>query len=331
MDHILDIYIAFLIDALIGDPRWFPHPVRWIGSTIRILEIITVKLFGRNRFSGTITGILTVLISAGFVYGTLYYANFANETTAWIVKIFWLWAGFSCRSLADSAEEVLKPLKSGNISEARKKLSMIVGRNTEELDETDISRATIETVSENSVDGIISPLLYAAIGGAPLLWAFKAISTCDSMVGYKNEKYIKFGTFCAKLDDVANYIPARLSLLIYTFSAWFGGYSASNAFKTARRDAKIHSSPNAGIPEAATAGALEVSLGGPATYGGVKHEKEFFGKEFDAPKTDDISKSINLMWIVTVVMLGMVAGIVFALSKADIAISFQPFGWLCAP
>ncbi len=302
-----------MIDALIGDPHWFPHPVRGIGILIRVLEWITVRMFGRNRFSGTITGIFTVFLTVSFVYATVYFANFANETIGWIVKIFWLWAGFSCKSLAESAETVLQSLKSQNICESRKKLSMIVGRDTDKLDEAGISRATIETVAENSVDGIISPLFYAAIGGTPLLWAFKAISTCDSMVGYKNERYLKFGTFCAKLDDAANYIPARLSLYIYTLAAWIGGYSASNTFKIAKRDAEKHSSPNAGIPEAATSGALQISLGGPSIYGGNIHQKDFFGKEFDAPETKDISKAINLMWIATGVMLGIIGAVWFVL------------------
>jgi len=307
MNHIIDIYIAFTIDAVIGDPRWFPHPVRGVGTLIKALESITVKLFGRNRFAGTVTGVATVAITALFVYYSIYFANIADESAGWIVKIFWLWAGFSCRSLANSAEDVLKELKAGNICEARKALSMIVGRDTEQLNEMEISRAVIETVSENSVDGIISPLFFAAIGGAPLLWAFKAISTCDSMIGYKNERYIKFGTFSAKLDDAANYIPARLSIILYTFSALLGGYDAATTYKTAQRDAKIHSSPNAGIPEAATAGALHISLGGDTIYGGVKHKKELFGKEFPPPTINDIAKSIDLMWIVTGVMLALLA------------------------
>jgi len=307
MPHIVNIYIAFVIDFLVGDPHWFPHPVRGIGILIKIFENITVKLIGRNTFSGFLTGVGTIATSFLVVYYSIYFANIADESAGWIVNIFWLWAGLSCKSLAKSADVVLKKLKAGNISEARKALSMIVGRDTENLNEREIARATIETVSENSVDGIISPLFFAAIGGAPLLWVFKAVSTCDSMIGYKNDRYIKFGIFSAKLDDAANYIPARLSIPLYVFAAWIGGYSASGAFQIARRDATIHSSPNSGIPEAATSGALQVSLGGDARYGGTLQRKEFFGKEFQPPQIVDISKTVDLMWIVAILMLDLLA------------------------
>ncbi len=310
MNHLFNIYIAYILDLLIGDPHWFPHPVRGIGFTINLLETITVKLFGRNIFAGIITGLLTLFITISFVFASIYIANLANPIFGEIITIFWLWAGFSAQSLAKSAKDVLKHLKSGNICEARKALSMIVGRDTEDLDKTQISRAVIETVSENAVDGIIAPLFFAAIGGAPLLWAFKSISTCDSMIGYKNKRYRTFGTFSAKLDDVANYIPARLSLLLYPIAAWIGDYDSASAYKTARRDASIHSSPNAGIPEAATAGALRISLGGDAVYGGELHKKELFGKEFPPPNLEDINKTIDLMWTVTAIMLLSIIAIV---------------------
>ena len=303
MEHLFNIYIAFTLDLLIGDPHWFPHPVRGIGFTINLLEKITVKLFGRNLFAGIVTGISTVTVTVAIVFGSIYLANLADPLLGQVITIFWLWAGFSAKSLAKSAEEVLKHLKSNNICEARKALSMIVGRDTKNLDKTQITRAVIETVSENSVDGIVAPLFFAAIGGAPLLWAFKAISTCDSMLGYKNERYRTFGTFSAKLDDVANYIPARLALLLYPIAAWIGGYDAASAYKIARRDASSHSSPNAGIPEAATAGALNISLGGDTVYEGKLQKKEMFGKEFQPPQIDDIEKSIDLMWIVTATSL----------------------------
>lgn len=307
MVHITYIYIAFIIDVAVGDPHWFPHPVRGVGAVINVLESITVKLFGRNRFAGIVTGGGTVIISVLFVYYSIYFANIADETFGVVVNVFWLWAGISCRSLAKSADAVLQELKRGDICEARRALSMIVGRDTEDLTEEEIHKAVIETVSENSVDGIISPLFFAAVGGAPLLWAFKAVSTCDSMIGYKNERYIKFGTFSAKLDDAANYIPARLSVFLYMCAAWLGGYSPFGAYRIARRDAGIHSSPNSGIPEAAVSGALKVSLGGDSVYGGVKHKKELFGKEFPPPTINDIAKSIDLMWIVTGVMLALLA------------------------
>ena len=303
MDQLSNIYIALLLDLLIGDPHWFPHPVRGIGLTITLLEKISVRLFGRNLISGTVTGVLTIAITVAVVSSSIHLANLAAPELGNLLTIFWLWAGFSARSLAKSAKDVLKELQNGNICEARKALSMIVGRDTENLDKTEITRAVIETVSENSVDGIIAPLFFAALGGAPLLWLFKAVSTCDSMLGYKNERYRTFGTFSARLDDVLNYVPARISLLIYPAAAWIGGYDHINTYRIARRDASIHSSPNSGIPEAATSGALNISLGGDAVYHGKLHKKELFGKEFPPPQIEDIEKSIDLMWLSTAIMM----------------------------
>lgn len=329
------IYIAFIIDYLIGDPKWFPHPVRGVGWLITLCEKITVKLFGRNRLSGTVTGILVIVITVAVVWESIFFAKFAfkgpslqmssispflaplvpegSNIISVIVTVFWLWTGLSARSLAVAGMEIFNKLEKGNISETRAALSMVVGRETKDLDEAGINRATIETVAENSVDGIISPLFFAIIGGAPLMWAFKAVSTCDSMVGYKNEKYIRFGTFCAKLDDILNVIPARISYQLYPTAAFFLGFSASKSYEIADRDAKIHPSPNSGIPEAAVAGALQISLGGPASYGGVTKEKEFFGKEFPAPDRKHIKMSIKLMWMVTLLML-IFAGLIIYLS-----------------
>lgn len=329
------IYFAFIIDYLIGDPEWFPHPVRGVGWLIKLWEKISVKLFGRNRFSGTVTGFLVIIITVLFVWGSIFFAKFAFKNPALqmssispflapllpensniisvVVTVFWLWAGLSARSLAVAGMEIYSKLEKTDIKETRKALAMLVGRDTEDLDESGINRATIETVAENSVDGIISPLFFAIIGGAPLMWAFKAVNTCDSMIGYKNERYIRFGTFCAKLDDLLNYIPARISYHLYPTAAFLLGLSANKSYEIADRDAKIHASPNSGIPEAAVAGALQVSLGGPSTYDGKLIDKEFFGKEFPPPERKHIKISVKLMWMMTVLML-IFAGLVIYLA-----------------
>lgn len=323
----IQIYIAFVIDFIIGDPKWFPHPVRGVGWLISLCEKTTVKLFGRNRFAGVITGLLVLVITVVLVWGSIFFAKFAIDDSAWqmssispflvpllpedsniisvIITVFWLWTGLSARSLAVAGMEIHDKLEKEGLKEAREALAMVVGRETKDLDEAGINRATIETVAENSVDGIISPLFFAMIGGAPLMWAFKAVSTCDSMIGYKNDKYIRFGSFCAKLDDVLNYIPARISLHLYPSAASLLGLSAEKSYEIAVRDAQIHPSPNSGIPEAAVAGALGVSLGGPATYGGKTKEKGFFGKELPAPERKDIKLSIKLMWTVTFLVLAL--------------------------
>lgn len=343
------IYAAFLIDFIIGDPKWFPHPVRGVGWLITFFEEFTVKLFGRNRFSGVVAGILVITITVSVVYGSIWGASFAISDPAWQMKnlspfisqylpkdaniistlltLFWLWAGLSARSLAKAGMEIYRKLKKGELEQAQKSLSMVVGRETKDLDETGVSRAAIETVAENSVDGILSPLFFAAIGGAPLLWAFKAVSTCDSMIGYKNEKYIRFGTFGAVLDDILNYIPARISKYLYPLAASLMGLNSEKCSEIIERDSGIHPSPNSGIPEAAVAGALQVSLGGPAIYDGVVKEKEFFGKEFPAPERKHIKDSIKLMWLVSMLMLAFI-GLIFYLAPLlyQLLIESQPKG-----
>lgn len=325
------IYLAFILDYMIGDPIWFPHPVRGVGWLIVFCEKITVKLFGRNRFAGAVTGVSVITLTVSVVWGSIFFAKFAfkdpilqmtsispflapllpenSNIISVIVTLLWLWTGLSARSLAAAGMDISNKLEKGDIQDTRKALALLVGRETRDLDETGINRATIETVAENSVDGIISPLFFAIVGGAPLMWAFKAVSTCDSMIGYKNEKYIRFGTFCARLDDIMNFIPARISYHLYPTAAFFLGLSAEKSYQIADRDAKIHPSPNSGIPEAAVAGALQVSLGGPAVYGGKLHEKEFFGKEFPAPERKHIKMTVKLMWMITLLML-IFAGII---------------------
>lgn len=306
------ILIAFILDLFIGDPEWFPHPVKGIGLIIRGLEKVTRSLIPKNEYAaGAIAGSLTVLISVFIVWGSIELARFANDLTIRVVTILWLYMGLSVRSMAQAAKRIYKNLDEGDISKARKSLSNIVGRDTGTLDESGISRAAVESVAENTVDGIVSPLFFAlaggllggAIGSAVSMWAFKAVSTCDSMIGYKNERYERFGTFSARLDDIANYLPARLAFFLFPAAAGILGYSAKDSWRIACRDYKYHSSPNAGIPEAAAAGALNIRLGGTTVYNGIPNEKEPFGKEFPCPEKKHIKQSLKLMWTVTMLML----------------------------
>lgn len=291
----LEIGIAFILDLILGDPLWFPHPVRAIGWLISCLENITRKLFSNKKLAGFFTGILVLSITVVFVWGSTWLAGKINSFLGIAVEIIWIYLGLSTKSLADAALPVFKALSEGDIVEGRKYVSYIVSRNTEELNEEELSRATIETVAENTVDGIITPLFFALLGGAPAMWLFKAASTCDSMIGYKNERYLEFGNFSARFDDLLNYIPARISWILFPIGALFTGLSASNCWKIATRDHMHHDSPNAGIPEAAISGALEIRLGGPTVYNGKLKEKEYFGGEFNPPVKGDIKKSIILM------------------------------------
>jgi adenosylcobinamide-phosphate synthase len=310
MDFAVDIIFAIGLDLMIGDPERFPHPVRFIGSLINRLEKITRKIFSSERIAGTITGLLAIIISMSFVYATIKIANFADPVIGRIVSILWLYMGLSAKSLAESACRISEDLERNDIVSARKSLACIVGRDTKNLDESEISRGTVESVSENTVDGILTPVFFALIGAftpvgaAAMMWAFKAMSTCDSMIGHKDEIYIRFGTFSARLDDVANYIPARLCYILFPVASFILGYSPAKCFLTAFRDSKHHASPNSGIPEAATAGALEIRLGGTTYYDGIPCEKQPFGAEFPPPEKKHILQSVRLMWLATALMMG---------------------------
>jgi adenosylcobinamide-phosphate synthase len=310
------LLIAFLLDALLGDPKWLPHPVKGIGIIIAHGERITRRILG----NGYMSGILTVVAAVGSGWLAVWLSlRFCAQISPWleaVLEIAWLYLGLAARGLAQAGKEVLHALREGRLEGARTSLAQIVGRDTDGLDEGGISRAAIESVAENTVDGILSPLFFALLGGAPLLWAFKAVSTCDSMIGYKTEKYLRFGALGARLDDVANYIPARLCLLLFPAAAWLCHASPVFAWRIGWRDRKNHASPNAGIPEAAMAGALKVRLGGPAWYGGELERKPFFGGEFSDPSRTHIARSIAIMWMVSILFLML-----------GLAIRFLPEVW----
>jgi adenosylcobinamide-phosphate synthase len=301
--HPSHLLIAFLLDAVLGDPKWLPHPVKAIGFLISSMETVTRRFTGNGYVSGILTVTVTVGVSWFTVWVSLRACAHASPLLEAILDITWLYLGLAARGLADAGMKVYHALKNGDLSKARLFVGEIVGRDTDRLNEKGISQATIESVAENTVDGILSPLFFALLGGAPLLWAFKAISTCDSMIGYKTERYLRFGALGARLDDVANFIPARLCLLLFPAAALLCRASPGPSWQVARRDRKNHASPNAGIPEAAMAGALKVRLGGPAWYGGEKENKPFFGGEFPAPTQVHIIRSVIIMWILSVLFL----------------------------
>ena len=290
-----ELIAAFLLDLAIGDPRWLPHPVRLIGRAIASLENIIRSRIQKNheKIAGALLVVLIVLPAALLAFlirealllpGRGILAVAAAAATVYLVA-----TTLALRELVSSAKLVLASVKQGDLVAARSNLSMIVGRDTQNLDEDGVLRAVIETVSENLSDGVIAPVFYLAIGGLPLAIAYKAINTLDSMVGYKNEKYLSFGWAAAKLDDVANFIPARLTgylIVFFTFCYFLvvrkpgpALSPARDSFRVMGRDGRNHTSPNSGIPEAAMAGALGVRLGGPSTYGGVLVQKPFIGDD----------------------------------------------------
>lgn len=339
--HPLVVLLAFLLDIAIGDPRWLPHPVRIIGRSIVAAEEI-LRVEGREqRIGNRFRGFLLVFIVVGSTFGLTWLivygiikigeiSSLLQESTIFEKLLFYCSAALllyltsttiAVRELIDSARVVIESVKSGKIESARKNLSMIVGRDTQNLSEKGILKATIETLSENLSDGIIAPLFYLAIGGLPLAMAYKAVNTLDSMVGYKNEKYLDFGWSAARLDDIANYIPARISGILIIVSAFLftllrlpsRALSLTHrAFRIMLQDGGKHPSPNSGIPEAAMAGSLGVKLGGPSTYGGIAIHKPYIGEERTEDYLSASEMAIGIIKVASVIAVGITGVALYA-------------------
>lgn len=307
MPHILNpipfppviLILAFGLDLAVGDPEWLPHPVRWIGRLIVALEGVIRRFTGtpaQERLGGVVLAVAVVVAVYASAFLLLYFAYRHSTPLFYLLSTYIVWTSISARSLKKEADGVVNALKERGIAAARTRLSRIVGRDTEGLSEEEVMRAVVETVSENTSDGVVAPLFFLAIGGPPLMLAYKAINTLDSMVGYRNHKYIDFGRFSARLDDAANFIPARLSALLMVIASMILGYNWREAYRIFRRDGRKHPSPNSGLPEAAVAGALGVRLGGQARYGGRVSEKPCIGERLRAIDARVVSSSVNIMY-----------------------------------
>ncbi|MEK6527862.1 MAG: adenosylcobinamide-phosphate synthase CbiB [Nitrospirota bacterium] len=299
----IEIVLAYILDLILGDPRWFPHPVKGIGLLIKKLEPPLRKVFRNERIGGIILVVSVISISWYFSFIIIKAAFSINRYLGFLSSIFIIYSSLAAKDLDVESMEVYRPLERKDIALARKKLSLIVGRDTNNLGYQEVIRATVETIAENIVDGIISPLFYAFIGGAPLALAYKAVNTLDSMVGYKNEKYINFGWASAKIDTLANFIPARLSILFLSLASLFAGKDAANSWRMAARDGRNNPSLNSGIPEACVAGALGVRLGGLNYYGSKPALKPFIGDEINALKSGHIKDSIKISYICSALFL----------------------------
>lgn len=295
---------AFVMDLIVGDPHRIPHPVRAMGRVIEWAES-PLRALPSETLSGIILAVSVVLatymstswiLSASLRYGLLSY---------FVVATIVLYFTISVKSLVDEAGAVASALESGDIVGARQRLSRIVGRDTENLDEPQIVRACVETVAENTVDGIISPIFYAALGGPAAAMAYKAVNTLDSMVGYRSERYIKFGWASARLDDLANYIPARISARLIAVSSYFCGRKFRECVLIAIRDGRKHPSINSGIPEAAFAGALGVQLGGPSTYSGAPSNKPLIGDPEKSLTVERIREATGMAYVTAFLALSL--------------------------
>lgn len=308
---ILAIFIGFILDCLLGDPYTWPHPVRWIGALISKLETLLRCLLPKTKTGQLWGGRLLVFFVAGISFGLCWVLLFFCRRVHWALTLavesvccYYLLAA---RCLKDESMKVYAQLQKGDLPAARQAVSMIVGRDTAALDDIGIAKAAVETVAENTSDGVIAPLFYIALGGAPLGFFYKAVNTMDSMVGYKNDKYLYFGRAAAKLDDIVNYIPARLSGWIMAAFAFAAGLNSKSALHIFLRDRRCHASPNSAQTEAACAGALQVQLAGDAVYFGKLLHKPTIGDPVRPVEYQDISRANRLMYVTTVVSLFLFA------------------------
>ncbi|MEA2119229.1 adenosylcobinamide-phosphate synthase CbiB [Halovibrio sp. HP20-50] len=318
------ILFAIAIDLVVGDPRSLPHPVVLIGRFISAFERLWNRGTAQQR---RVSGFLLTIFVVGGVWGISWLALALLERLhpglALIAELWLLSTTLAIKGLGDAARAVIQPLTQGDLPATRKALGMIVGRDTQNLDEAEITRGTVETVAENTVDGITAPLFFALIGGAPLALAYKAVNTLDSMVGYKNQRYADFGFASAKLDDLANWVPARLTALCL----WLAGLLLSlsgvvrlrwqGALRGTFRDAPRHPSPNAGWPEAMVARLLGVQLGGTNFYAGEASHRATLGEPLEQLRFTHINTTLRLMhgaWILFMLLLaGVIAGLMFTL------------------
>jgi len=303
---------AFILDFIFGDPSILPHPIIYMGKAIQYFETRFRTYIKPLLFSGAFFAIFLIFSTWLVSFITIKLSLYIHPGFGSVVQMVLLFFCFSSKSLGQAAITVFHALEENDIEKARKAVSMIVGRQTQSLDEKGITRATVETVAENFVDGFLSPLFFAMIGGVPLAMAYKMVNTLDSMVGYKNETYLLFGRASARIDDVANYIPARLSVLIIALgAALFSLKKGAVALKTGFSQGSFHKSPNAGYPEAAFSGALEIRLGGPNFYHGALVEKPFIGKDFRDPEKEKIKHAIDLMMLSSFLAILISCGVLF--------------------
>ena len=317
------VLCGFLLDCLLGDPEKMPHPVIWMGKAISRLEKWLRRHLPQTpkgeRTGGRILAFTlpvgTLVISGGLCW--LFW--WIHPLLGLALQILWCWQALAMRCLAKESRNVYRSLKTEGLEAGRNAVARIVGRDTAQLSEQGVIKATVETVAENFSDGVLAPLLYMLIGGAPLALAYKAINTMDSMVGYKNDKYLHFGRAAAKLDDVANYIPSRISALLWIVASPLAGGSLKNAWKIWRRDRRNHASPNSAQTESACAGSLGIQLAGPASYFGKRLEKPYIGDAVREIEPEDILRTNRIMIAASVV--GVILGLFI-----HTAIVFSLFG-----
>ena len=305
------LVMGYILDLIFGDPYWMPHPVRFIGNLISILEKVIRRFMPKTKrgeyIGGIILTVMVVSISMVIPLVIILMAKSINTYLALTVETFMCYQILATKSLKVESMKVYDELAKNDLPSARKAVSMIVGRDTKDLTFSGVAKAAVETVAENTSDGIIAPMIFIAISGAPMGFFYKAINTMDSMVGYKNEKYMNFGRFAAKLDDVVNYLPARISAYQMILSSFFLRYDYKNAFKIYKRDRYNHESPNSAQTESVCAGALDVQLAGNAYYFGKLYEKPTIGDDIREINYDDIKKANRLLYCTSIISIVIIS------------------------
>jgi adenosylcobinamide-phosphate synthase len=314
--YVLHIWIALALDFLIGDPRWMPHPVRLIGRTAQILESPARRILSNQRLAGIVVATIIIGGSVLATWGLLKATRGISSLLGDLFAIWMLYSSLAVKDLAVHSRFVLRALESGDLVQARQAVGRMVGRDTAQLSEPGIIRGTVESVAENTVDSVVSPLFFAFLFGPVGAMAFKAINTLDSTFGYRNDRYIHFGWASARIDDVANFVPARLGLLFVSIGAFLSIGRPGRALRIGLRDARKHKSPNAGFPEAAFAGALGIQLGGPLSRNGCPEATPFLGDPIAPLDQCHIYKANTLMFAATLAAALLMSGwrVVFLLS-----------------
>ncbi|WP_405383533.1 adenosylcobinamide-phosphate synthase CbiB [Phascolarctobacterium sp.] len=307
MLHLAAIVAGFILDLIFGDPHWLPHPICLIGNMIGFLERNLRKLLEPNKTAllcgGALMVVIVIIASFAVPYAILLAAGSVSSWLAFALETVMCYQIFATKSLRDESMKVYDALAKGDLVDARKKLSWIVGRDTQNLDAEEVTKGAVETIAENTSDGIVAPMLYMVLGGAPLAFLYKGINTMDSMVGYKNDKYLYFGRCAAKLDDLANLLPARITGLVMVMASYILDLDARNAWRIFKRDRYNHLSPNSAMTESVTAGALDIQLGGDHYYFGKLVHKDTIGDNIRPVCPEDIVLTNNLLYMTAVLCL----------------------------
>jgi adenosylcobinamide-phosphate synthase len=302
------ILAALVLDGLAGDPRWLPHPVKLIGRFAMALETPARRLFRNARLAGIATALTVIVTSGAAACGLVKLAHVLHPLVGDVVSILLIYTCIAARDLAGHAMAVYRELDAGDLPEARRRVAMMVGRDTDGLDEAGVTRAAVESVAENLVDGVTAPLLFAIFFGPVGAIVYKAVNTLDSTFGYKNDAYLKFGWASAKIDDVANFVPSRLTAPLIAASAALLGQRPANALRVLARDCRNHTSPNSGYAEAAVAGALGVQFGGRNHYFGRPVDKPTIGDAHVELDRTHIRKTNALMYVTTALFAALCIG-----------------------